>query len=189
MPLDTVCRLRRRPRQVSPGKNANCPHTPVASTPSPLGNLGFAVFGQLTPARVPHMRFVFLRPWVSPPASFRPHLAVTPLPLAHSRGCLPCRGLSPPSQRPCRAHQKRAWAWRHALDLAESWLGKVTLPLLQRPASRARADNRNKRKRRRRLSQETLAHGQRTNDPATLASPYGCHQRTFAAARHMCHPR
>ncbi len=96
----------RRTEQVSPGKNADCPHTPVASTPSPLGNLGFAVCGQLTLARVPPMRFVFLRPWVSPPASFRPHLAVTPLPLAHSKGCLPCRGLSPPSQRPCRAHQK-----------------------------------------------------------------------------------
>ena len=107
MPLDMVCRLRRPSRQVSPGKNADCPHTPVASTPSPLGNLGFAVCGQLTLARVPPMRFVFLRPWVSPPASFRHHLAVTPLPLAHSKGCLPCRGLSPPSQRPCRAHHKQ----------------------------------------------------------------------------------
>ena len=41
MPLGLACRLRRRPRQVSPGKNADYPHTLATSTPSALGNLGF----------------------------------------------------------------------------------------------------------------------------------------------------
>ncbi|HZK24880.1 MAG TPA: hypothetical protein VFC74_05790, partial [Oscillospiraceae bacterium] len=35
----------------------------------------------------------------------------TPLPLANGSHCKAHSGLSPPSYRPCRAHQKEKYAW------------------------------------------------------------------------------
>jgi hypothetical protein len=57
--------------------------------------------------QMPYMWFLFVRPRVclrlpSDSASRR-----TPLPSANSSYCQACRGLSPPSYRTCRAHEKQ----------------------------------------------------------------------------------
>lgn len=53
--------------------------------PAVLVVTGFAAGGWLTPARTPHMRFVFLGAEFCPPASSPQHLTMSQLPSAKSR--------------------------------------------------------------------------------------------------------
>ncbi len=107
-----LSRLPRRPPRI---RTITFPLPPPHLPDDPLVVTGFAVFGRLTRVAPPPMRFVFLGAGFclglpSDPASrrcryFRPGVRTT----AYSRG------LSPPSNRPCRACQEEGAARRRPL--------------------------------------------------------------------------
>src|SRR6266545_1837168 len=76
--------------QVSRDKGADCPHATARSIAVVLGSEWASASYAASPDQGGlGTGFVFLRSWVSPRASFRPHLAVTPLPPARGWGCRP----------------------------------------------------------------------------------------------------
>jgi hypothetical protein len=67
--------------QISPDKNMNC-HDTTAGFTVQRGFTAFMVMCPLDPAAQPYIQFLFVGSSFCAPASFRPHLAVLPLPSA-----------------------------------------------------------------------------------------------------------
>ena len=85
----------------------DCPCTSAGSTDRLLGRESFAVICPLALLAPPHIRFLFVAPQVSLPASFSESLTIPRLAVRSGRCDQLPRGLSPPSRWSCWAHKKR----------------------------------------------------------------------------------
>ena len=94
--------------QVSPGKNDNFHPICLLHLLHKLrAVLDFALFGKLVRLMQPLMQFLFVRPGLCLRLLSDSQSPTTPLPLANDSYCQVHSGLTPPSYRPCRAHQKK----------------------------------------------------------------------------------
>ena len=94
--------------QVSPGKNDNFHPICLLHLLHKLrAVLDFALFGKLVRLMQPLMQFLFVRPGLCRRLLSDSQSPTTPLPLANDSYCQVHSGLTPPSYRPCRAHQKK----------------------------------------------------------------------------------
>jgi hypothetical protein len=96
--------------QTSPGKSDSLhpiypPHLPVWGS----GSVGLrACLADSSTPLQPYMRFLFIGPGLCLRLPSDSTSRWTPLPSANGSHCQAHSGLSPPSYRPCRAHQKKA---------------------------------------------------------------------------------